>query len=869
MLGKMISHYKILEKLGEGGMGIVYKAHDTKLNRMVALKFLPPAMTSDPEAKERFIQEAQTASALDHPNICTIHEIDETDDGQTFIVMAFYDGETLKKKIEQEILDKNTAIDITIQIAKGLKEAHDNKIVHRDIKPANIMVTTKNQVKIMDFGLAKLAGRAHITTTGSTVGTAAYMSPEQASGKDVDFRSDIWSLGTILYEMLTRQRPFKGDYEQAVVYSILNEEPAPVTSLNTELPEYMQKIIHKTLSKDPDKRYQSVSVLIEDLSAIQQDTAPKSEHLTEIKTFNQIQNRKTFIAVGTVIILIIAALFLVTRITGDKESGVSMLERKMIAVLPFVNLGPPEEEYFADGITEEITSRLACLHELGVISRTSALKYKNSDKTLKQIGKELEVDFILEGTIRWEQQSVTTGRVRITPQLIRISDDTHIWTEQYDRTIDRIFDVQSEMAEQVAKQLDLKLLEPERRALNARPTENLDAYDYFLRGFNHQTLGLAADRKEELERSIEMYQKAVELDPDFAVAYAWLSQGHSWLYFSGIDRTKERLAQSKAAIDEALRISPELPIAHNMLALYYYRGFLDYDRALKEFEYIKKIRPNFSPEVVGYIQRRQGKWEESIKSLNEAYKLNPRDAMLIQQQGLTFLVMRKYQDALLWFERSFAINPNFYSSIEFKALTTILWKGDIKEAQQIAGKLPQTLEFENIRLNLNRVERNYNKMLSQINSLPSDIFELQYSLFQKNFGFAAVYHLMQKPSLVQIHADTARMIFEKQVQNYPDDPRHRMSLGLAYAYLGRKTDAVREGQRAVEICPVSKDALAGYFYLQELTRIYILAGEYEEAINQLQYLLSIPSEISVAILKIDPIWDPLREHPKFQNLLNK
>jgi len=367
MVGQTISHYKIIEKLGEGGMGIVYKAHDTKLNRMVALKFLPPAMTSDSEARERFIQEAQTASALDHSNICTVHEIDETDDGQTFIVMAFYDGQTLKKMIDKGPLEINTVIDITIQIAKGLKEAHDNKIVHRDIKPANIMITTKNQVKIMDFGLAKLAGRAQITTTGSTVGTAAYMSPEQASGKEVDHRSDIWSLGTILYEMLTQQRPFKGDYEQAVVYSILNEEPAPVSSLNPELPEDLQKIVHKTLSKEPGERYQSVSALIEDLSTIQQDTNRKSEHETQIKKINLFQNRKTFIAVGIVFIIIITATILLNKVTGERVPGLPAVERKMIAVLPFVNLGPPEEEYFADGITEEITSRLACLHELGVI----------------------------------------------------------------------------------------------------------------------------------------------------------------------------------------------------------------------------------------------------------------------------------------------------------------------------------------------------------------------------------------------------------------------------------------------------------------------------------------------------------------------
>ncbi|MCK4237169.1 MAG: protein kinase, partial [Candidatus Krumholzibacteria bacterium] len=376
MIGETISHYKILEKLGEGGMGVIYKAEDTRLKRTVALKFLPPFMTRDPQAKERFIQEAQAASALDHSNICNIHEIGEMEDGQMFIVMAYYEGETLKKKIEGGPLKISEAIDITIQVTEGLARAHESGITHRDIKPANIIITNRGEVKIVDFGLAKLAGQTKLTTTGTTVGTVAYMSPEQARGAEIDQRTDIWSLGVVLYEMLTGQAPFKGEYEQAVIYSILNEEARPVSSLRSNVYTELQEIIERALLKDLSQRYQTVGTVLADLQRIKEATTVSGSRTARSRGYKRLITSKRKISLFVaVVILLIAGYLLLTKVFIREGSGDLFASRKKIVVLPFENLGLPEDKYFTDGITEEITSRLAAVSGLGVISRHSALQY--------------------------------------------------------------------------------------------------------------------------------------------------------------------------------------------------------------------------------------------------------------------------------------------------------------------------------------------------------------------------------------------------------------------------------------------------------------------------------------------------------------
>ena len=440
MIGKTISHYKILEKLGEGGMGVVYQAHDTKLDRYVALKFLPSQLTQSDTDKARFLQEAKAAAALDHTNICAIHEIDETEDGQMYIAMAYYEGETLKDKIARCPLPIAQAIDFTIQVTQGLQRAHESNIIHRDIKSDNIIVTKRNEVKILDFGLAKLKGKTKLTKEGTTLGTVAYMSPEQTTGEEVDNRSDIWSLGVVLYEMITGKVPFKGAYEQAVMYSILNEEPEPVTGLRTGVPMGLERIINKILAKDPRERYQTTADLLVDLRNIKKESKPEVKSAK--KELRQMVSKKPshkILILGslTLVTVFIVCTFLLFKGTVKKESLQTEVinQVRKIAVLPFVNMSTDkDQEYFCDGISEELINRLAKLSGFQVTARTSAFSFKGKTLDIPSIGKKLKVDIILEGSVRKEG-----NKLRITAQLIKVADGFHLCSETYDRLVKDVF----------------------------------------------------------------------------------------------------------------------------------------------------------------------------------------------------------------------------------------------------------------------------------------------------------------------------------------------------------------------------------------------------------------------------------------------
>ncbi len=462
MIGKTISHYKILEKLGGGGMGVVYAAEDTKLKRKVALKFLPPEITCNDEIKKRFIHEAQTASALDHPNICTIHEIDEIKpttkepgNGQMFIVMACYEGESLKIKIARGPLKVAETIDIAMQIAEGLAKAHQKGIVHRDIKPANILVTEDGIVKIVDFGLAKLTGRTMLTKEGTTLGTVVYMSPEQARGEKVDHRTDIWSFGVMLYEMVTGQLPFRGEYEQAVVYSILNEDPEPPTALRSGMTMEMERIILKSLAKKPEGRYQHVDEMLVDLKSIRAKTMPKGETI-EAKTEvirtdkpSRKPNPRRRIAIFGILLLLIVTATVYLWVQKTWQPFIHQKVSKKIAILPLINLtGDPSQTYFCDGMTEQLITNLSRVPELKVIARTSVMRYKNTKKDIRQISKELDAPYVLEGSVRKSDK-----RVRITAQLIEAKEGTHLWANDYDRNLRDIFAIQDDVSQSIAHAL--------------------------------------------------------------------------------------------------------------------------------------------------------------------------------------------------------------------------------------------------------------------------------------------------------------------------------------------------------------------------------------------------------------------------------
>ncbi len=629
MLGKTISHYKILEKIGEGGMGVVYQAEDTKLRRTVALKFLPKEFTVDPEAKERFVQEAQAAAALDHPNICTVHEIDEAE-GQTFIVMAHIKGPSLKDKIVSGPLDIDQALNIVIQVAEGLQEAHEKGIIHRDIKPANIMLASKGQVKIMDFGLAKLSWGVDLTKTATIMGTVAYMSPEQAKGEEVDHRTDIWSLGAMIYEMLTGERPFKVTHDQAVLYAILNEDPVPITKIRKDIPQELEKIVKKALEKNPKKRYGDMDAMLDDLKSV---------------------GRKS---VST---------------AADKPS---------IAVLPFVNMSAdPENEYFSDGLSEDLINALTKITDLHVVARTSSFVFKGEKVDIREIGEKLNVDNLLEGSVR-----KVGNRVRITAQLIKVKDGYHLWSDRYDRNMEDVFAIQDEITEKIMDKLVVALDVSEKPREEHRPV-NFEAYDLYLKG-------RYCLNKFEMDKALAYYEKAIEKDPDYAIAYASIAEVYT-LLSTGFDilPSKDAMPKARDAAQKALELDPYLAEAYvslGLVALSY-----DWDRKATKKYFLKALKLNPNSAVVYqwfefYWTYMMADFDTATAHLERAQELDPLNFLIKIRLGFMDIFKGDYESAINKFEALYEFEPN-YGLLYLSLATAYALKGDYDEAIAYGEKM--------------------------------------------------------------------------------------------------------------------------------------------------------------------------------------
>jgi TolB-like protein/tRNA A-37 threonylcarbamoyl transferase component Bud32/Flp pilus assembly protein TadD len=867
MIGETISHYEILEELGRGGMGVVYKARDTKLNRTVALKFLSPNVLGTGEDKARFLHEAQAAAALNHPNICTIHEIEESD-GQSFIAMECVEGECLRDMIRSGPLRLEEAVDIAVQVASGMQEAHEKKIVHRDIKSANIMITRKGRAKIMDFGLAKAGGQTVLTRTDTTLGTYAYMSPEQARGENVDPRTDIWSLGVVLYEMITGRRPFRGDYEQAVVYSIINEEPEPPTALRSGVPMELERIVIKCLRKEANQRYQGTADLITDLRQVSESLKTSgADRSTAIRPARR-GGRMRWAWLAVAALLAVCAAVLLPRYFTTKEKPI-FDGRKMLVVLPFENLGAPEDEYFAAGMTEEITSRLAAVSGLGVISRTSAVQYDRTGMSVKRIGEDLGVDYILEGTVRWNKRGEGGSRVRVTPQLIRVSDDTHLWAETYDRVLEDIFAVQSDIAERIIEQLGITMLERERDVVESKPTENLLAYEAYLRGIDHL---IRAGAVEERWRKAEtLFRQAVELDSTFALAYAKLSIVHGEFYFWGFDRSKERLAKCKATAERSLELQPDLPEAHIALGGYYYMGFFDYDRSLREYAIAAKSMPNnpYLFEQIAYIWRRQGLFTEGIGYLEKAATLDPANFWYYMQIGLTYGLLRQYEEAERYLDRSLSLDRKQNASYFIKSRNVVAWTGDVQRARAVLESCPSQdapIIIVTFYL-LDMYERDYQGALNRLSVIPGNYFDFATDITPPALLAGFAHQLLGDSVRARASYDSARVIMETVVQERPDDGSVHSALGMVYAGLGRSEDALREGERGMELS--ANDAILVTEREWDYVIICILLGEHETALDHIEHLLSVPSLTTVPFLEVQPIVDPLRENPRYKMIIGK
>jgi serine/threonine protein kinase/tetratricopeptide (TPR) repeat protein len=632
MIGKTVSHYTILEELGRGGMGVVYKAEDTRLKRTVALKFLPPEFTRDAQARERFIHEAQAAAALNHTNICTIHEIDEAD-GRYFIVMELIEGESLKERIASGPLPLDTAVDICRQIAAGLEKAHSQGIVHRDIKSANIMITGDGQVKIMDFGLAKSRGTTQLTKEGTTLGTIQYMSPEQARSGEIDHRTDIWSLGIVLFEMVTGQCPFKGDYDQAVVYSILNEEPAAVTGLRTGVPIELERIVAKCLEKDPVERYQHADEFLADIRRFGRQAEPgvRVPVSKDLKT----TKKGLWIAIASIAVIAIAIILAWSRLFREKVDVIDS-----IAVLPLDNLsGDPGQEYFADGMTEALITELSRIKALKVISRTSVIRYKKTDKTIREIARELDVAAVVEGSTM-----LVEGKVRITAQLIEAATDHHLWADDFERDLEDVFALQKEVAMTIARRIHVAVTPEEHARLTESRPVDPEVQDLYLKGiYMIDQLTIEAQSK-----GMEYMKQAITLDPDFAPAYAAMAEAYNNLVVFGSMDRQEGLLKSKEWAERALAIDETLGEAYAMLADIRYLVEWDWEGAEEYFKRAIELNPGFKTAHTWYsvYLTAMGRYAEAVSAIRRARELDPMDMNVRTMASWIFAMAGKNEQAV-------------------------------------------------------------------------------------------------------------------------------------------------------------------------------------------------------------------------------
>ena len=873
--GTRLGPYEVLSPLGAGGMGEVYRARDPKLKRDVAVKVLPKSLAADADALARFEREALAVAALSHPNILAIFDFG-THEGTAYAVTELLEGETLRGKLDIGPIPQKQAVDYALQITKGLSAAHGKGIVHRDLKPENVFVTNDGHVKILDFGLAKKVDAAAEQTSaptgsggtepGTVMGTMGYMSPEQLRGLPVDHRTDIFSFGAILYELLSGQKAFKRATSSDTIAAILKEEPPELTESGRNVSPALDHIVRHCLEKDRENRFQTAKDIAFALSEASGSTTATSG----VQALAAPAGRKTgrlLVAVALIAAAAAgAAILLMRRVQpGPPAAGV-----KRIAVLPFENLGSPENDYFADGIADEVRGKLTSIPGLQVIARASSTPYKKTTKTPRQIADELDVSYLLTATVRWEK-SGGASRVQVSPELVDVTQrnaPTSRWQQAFEASLTDVFQVQSDIATKVAQALGVALGAGEEKRLSEKPTENLAAYDAFLKG-EQASRGMAVTDPPSLRRALAFYEQAVALDPSFAQAWARVSLAASVLYFAGIP-TPELSERARQAAEKAVTLAPGHPEGYFALGNYYRWVKAQMAVALEQFEKGHRLAPGNDEILTGVAVSEQSlaRWEASLEHLKQAERLDPRSVATVRRLGVTLLWVRRYREAREVLDRALALAPSNLSVIEYKAMT-FLGEGDLAGARAVLKAAPEDIEPSA----LVAFVGNYWDLAWVLDEGQRDLLlRLTPSAFDDDRGtwgmtLAQAFALKDDRANTRAHAEEARKAYEEQLRRAPGDAQRHVLLGLSLAYLGRKEEAIREGLRGVALLPVSKDAHIGPYIQHQLVRIYTLVGEPEKALDQLEPLLKIPYYVSPAWLKIDPNFDPLRQNPRFQKLV--
>jgi len=642
MVGKTFSHYKIVSELGRGGMGVVYKAEDTNLDRPVALKFLPRHLDADSDAKQRFVHEAKTASALDHPNVGYIHEIGETDDGQLFIAMAFYSGEAVEEKVARGPLPIDEALSYAIQAAEGLKRAHATGIIHRDIKPANLMVTEDGVVKIVDFGVAKMASQTQITKTGTSIGTTLYMSPEQARGDVVDNRADIWALGVALYEMLAGVRPFNSEYESAIVYSILNEDPEFISKVRPETPAALERVIEKALAKKVDQRFQSIDEMLEALREVEVDYRSGQ---AKTKTLGLGRKQRTLLmraTAGFAAAIVALGLF---WWTSDSDPIT-------IAILPLRYETPDTTQiYFVNGVHESLNNDFVRISGWRVTGRSSVMQFRDAITPIPEIASILDVDYILDGKIRRDDD-----KIFVSATLIDAPSDTPIWFEEFQNDFSDIRILQATIAREVANQAGVGLTpDEEQRFANAKPVNPAAQEAYYL-GRYHWSKFTPYD----LNESLRWFELAKEEDPDYALAYAGIAETLGSLVQMGIVSIAEISSKIQEADEKAFELDSTLAEVSHRLAVS--KTWADWDWAAAEPHFLNAIatNPNWADVRAFYSHYllHMGRIDEGMEQADRAFELEPASALVQALNGWSLLVVGRVEEAAERFGTLLEVQPN-------------------------------------------------------------------------------------------------------------------------------------------------------------------------------------------------------------------
>jgi non-specific serine/threonine protein kinase len=884
VIGELVSHYRVLSMLGGGGMGVVYEAVDTRLGRRVAIKFLPDGV-ADSVALQRFRREAETASALNHPHICTIYDIGEHA-GRPFIVMEKLEGKTLRATIDGKALPLERILVLGSQIAEALAAAHGVGIIHRDIKPANLFVTLRGDAKLLDFGLARLETRPvgapppqddatavkpeEVTSAGTTLGTIGYMSTEQALGEVLDARSDLFSLGAVLYEMATGVAPFRGAATAVILDGILHLTPEPPSLLNPEIPAALDQVILAALEKRRDLRVQTASELRAQLLRLQRD---RSGAVSAAKrpAHGVLPWRRLIGIFAVVLALIAGGVYLTLRPGEVAVSTVGAAStasgEKRIAVLPFENLGSPEDDYFADGMTDEVRGKLSKLKGLVVIARASSNGYRQSRQPPRQIAEELGVRYLLTATVRW-QKSGTSSRIRVMPELVEIGAEgapITRWQQPYDADLADVFAVQGRIATEVAEALELALGTGDTQRLERPPTSNLAAFEAFTRGRNVQLTdwGSASQRE-----AAAHFEKAVALDPQFALA--WASLGSCLANLHRVTAPAPEVTEgARVAVEKAIALAPDLPEAHVALGLY--ERWVKGDRNAATAAFRRGLE--FAPDNIellrnlGLMQKQMGNYDKALATMQRTEELDPRSADALAAVANILIQLHRPREARERIGRALAVRPE-QSYLTFYKVTSLLQEGNIAAAKATTATIRQESELSALGAYLSLYPENTwvftDVQRDLILRLPVAVFNDDPARWGD--ALSSEYRLRGNDREARKYAEEARKAYIGQIEKRPDDALLRASLAGVLAILGRKAEAEQQLARARELAPAENDLPLGWL-LEAIAVAEVRLGNHDKAIAMLEQLLKVHHPITPAWLRIDPNFTPLRGNARFDRIV--